>query len=180
MKATTQMDKVKFWSRQMKMNKNYKSKFIRNIFNFIEMKKISSKTSNNTIFLDMIFYNAIDVNMVCPNDDTGDTLLHRAAACANCDAVAILLNAPNIDITIKNKAGLTPPEVICTKIRVSGNYIAKFIQDDKNIHSRYTLLNEDYISCQDPTFFGLKTSKRCFFTHKNSVRTLPKLLSPKK
>lgn len=173
------MEYLEKWADEFKRKKQDNLHFTKDIFDWVEYKTTPDKPyCYNTTFLDVLFFNTIDVNMVCPNDDTGDTLLHRAAACANLDAVAMLLNVPNIDITIKNKNGLTPAQVICTKISVTRNFVAKLIVKDKDIYSTYTLLNEDYYSCQDPTFWSFKNIKDMFL-HKQKISHDPaKLVHP--
>lgn len=132
--------------------------YIKDIFyHCIENFEAFSNTART--LMELLFHKAVDPNMVCTKDSTGDTLLHRAAATGNVAAVAILLNEKGINRKVKNKAGLKAQDVICTRINPSLS-LGQLIQNKKFSHSTYSMKAEEisifilpqYVICQDPNF----------------------------
>lgn len=151
------MDTLKYWSRESSTHEENTKEYIKDIFyRNIETFEVFSETART--LMDLLFHKAVDPNLVCTKDSTGDTLLHRAAATGNVAAVALLLSEKGINRKIKNKAGLKAQDVICTRINKHGP-LGKLIQNKKFSHSEYTLKPEEsclalpeYVICQDPNF----------------------------
>ena len=149
------MQALKLWSGRVKQFKTWTENYIKNIFFHVECHEGEDPAT----FMKFLCHGDLDVNMICPTDDTGDTLLHRAAACGNAPAVCLLLSMTDTDITIKNNKGLTASDIICTKINPHGD-CGKFILKNKYHHIKYTvdkkecaLPDPEYFNCQDPQFY---------------------------
>lgn len=156
------MDSLKHWERETSIyRKNTQSNvndiWYHSIEGFEEFEHISSK-----ILMETLFYKAIDPNLVCPKDSTGDTLLHRAAACGNVEGVGILLNQEGIHHKTKNNAGLRPQDIICTRINPHGS-LAQYIRQNKLAFSTNVVKPEEnilgtseFMVCQDTNFHAFK------------------------
>jgi len=158
------METLKYWSENFKVfrkdNREYLKKF------FFHTECYEKKHAN--FFMGFLFHGAIDVNMICPTDDSGDTLLHRAAASGNVAVVCLLLGMRDTDMNIKNKNGFTAAEIICSKINPNGE-LGQVIVKNKYKHSRYTvdkkecpLVVPEYIKCEDANFQVYKELKSIF------------------
>lgn len=105
-------------------------------------------------FKDLLLYQVLDINLVSKEDDSGNSLLHCAAASGNVAIVGYLLIQPNIDTEAQNNAGKKPKDIICTKVLPSSD-MGKEIIDMKIPHgvlSGPTSTYGVFYSCQDPNF----------------------------
>jgi len=152
------MDSLKHWERETSIYRKNTQSNVNDIwYHSIEGFEAFEHTSSR-ILMETLFYKAIDPNLVCPKDSTGDTLLHRAAACGNVEAVGILLNQEGIHHKAKNNAGLKAQDIICTRINPNGP-MAKSIRQKKlafstnAVNPKENILGTpEFMVCQDPNF----------------------------
>jgi len=137
------------YHREYRDAKRCKKNWISEIFHFLEIYGHTKDFEEE--FKTLLLYEVLDVNMVCMTDDTGDTLLHRAAACGHVTLVAYLLLQPNIHVSALNHSFLKPEEIICTRILASSDN-GKKITSKKILHeilSGPTSSFEVFYSCQN-------------------------------
>lgn len=136
--------------------------WIKEIFHNMEM--YGHKKDFQDEFRVLLMDQVLDANMCCIHDDSGDSLLHCAAASGNVPLVAYLLIQPCIHVAALNNSGKKADQVICTHILASSDtgreIIAKKIKH--NVLSGPTSRYEVFYSCQNRDLKAFETISDMF------------------